>query len=157
MCDQTSSSSSSPIFRPTSSSVSLRSSNSACHSAGLGWTLTNGGHFLSKANVRDAHDDLSAAVSSVVNQVSTLLPYSRYLLNVYTRDLSSVSCLNLVPSRRRNHAWGFSFWELLHLVNCTGKGPPAGIAQVYITGPCPGTRIYIRGNTRTRRIYPPLN
>ena len=124
MCDQTWSSSSSPIFRPTSSSASLRSSNSACRSAGLGWTLTNGGHFLSKANVRDAHDDLSAAVSSVVNQVSALLPYSRYLLNVYTCDLSSVSCLNLVPSKRCSHTWGFSFQELLPL-----KGSMLGISS----------------------------
>ena len=82
------------------------------------------GHFLSKADVRDAHDDLLATVSSVINQVSTLLPYSRYLLNIYTCDLSSVSCLNLVPSKQCSHAWGFSFWELLPL-----KGSMSGISS----------------------------
>jgi hypothetical protein len=98
-CDQTWSSSSSPTFSPTSSSLSLISSSFCCSSALVGSTLATAGHFLLNSVTSLSHVSFWAGASSSLNHVSALLLYSRCLLNVYRWVSSSESCLNLLASR----------------------------------------------------------
>ena len=106
-CDHTWSSSSSPTFSPISSSLSLTSISLCCSSALVGSILAIAGHLVLNSATSLSHVFFWMGVSSSLNHLSALLPYSRCLLNVYRRVSSSESCWNLLASKVLSQFWGF--------------------------------------------------
>ena len=106
-CDHTWSSSLSPTFSPISLSLSLTSISFCCSSALVGSILATAGHLMLNSATSLSHVSFWAGMSSSLNHVSTLLLYSRCLLNVYRQVLSSESCWNLLASKVLSQFCGF--------------------------------------------------